>query len=133
MSQTSCSFGRDKTIFVRLTLQRGLQRSLGIWPCSRMQLSPHAKSCSSESAGTILVTTIYSMLIGPSSMGLCGVFQVKESATLLSIGLPIRTGPDSAAANQALYPDGTHPSQGGQSNMEADYFRPALISLCPLT
>src|SRR4051812_10484920 len=42
-------------------------------------------------------------------------------------------GPDSAAANQALYPDGTHPSQGGQSNMEANYFRPTLNSLFPLT
>jgi lysophospholipase L1-like esterase len=40
-------------------------------------------------------------------------------------------GPDSAAANQALYPDGTHPSQGGQSNMEANYFRPAVNSLFP--
>jgi len=38
-------------------------------------------------------------------------------------------GPDAAAANQALYPDGTHPSQAGQSNMEAKYFRPALNSL----
>ncbi|MGY4513088.1 hypothetical protein [Bradyrhizobium sp. USDA 3650] len=42
-------------------------------------------------------------------------------------------GPDSAAANQVLYPDGTHPSQGGQSNMEANYFRPTLNSLFPLT
>ncbi|MCK1406789.1 hypothetical protein IVB48_15535 [Bradyrhizobium sp. 76] len=38
-------------------------------------------------------------------------------------------GPDFAAANQALYPDGAHPSQGGQSNMEANYFRPTLNSL----
>jgi hypothetical protein len=38
-------------------------------------------------------------------------------------------GPDSAAANPALDPDGTHPSQGGQSNMEANYFRPAVNSL----
>jgi hypothetical protein len=38
-------------------------------------------------------------------------------------------GPDAAAANQALYPDGTHPSQAGQSNMEAKYFRPVLNSL----
>lgn len=38
-------------------------------------------------------------------------------------------GPDSAAANQILYPDGTHPSQAGQSNMEAKFFRPALNSL----
>ena len=38
-------------------------------------------------------------------------------------------GPDPAAANQTLYPDGTHPSQAGQSNMEAKYFRPALNSL----
>lgn len=37
-------------------------------------------------------------------------------------------GPDSAAANQALYPDGTHPSQAGQNNMEAEYFRPVLDS-----
>ncbi|HEY3795679.1 MAG TPA: SGNH/GDSL hydrolase family protein [Bradyrhizobium sp.] len=43
-------------------------------------------------------------------------------------------GPDSAAANPALYPDGTHPSQAGQSNMEANYFRPVLNSLpVPLT
>jgi lysophospholipase L1-like esterase len=42
-------------------------------------------------------------------------------------------GPDAAAANQALYPDGTHPSQAGQSNMEANYFRPALNSLFHLT
>jgi lysophospholipase L1-like esterase len=43
-------------------------------------------------------------------------------------------GPDAAVANQALYPDGTHPSQAGQSNMEAKYFRPALNSLfLPLT
>ena len=33
-------------------------------------------------------------------------------------------GPDAAAANQALYPDGTHPSQAGQSNMEANIFAP---------
>jgi lysophospholipase L1-like esterase len=38
-------------------------------------------------------------------------------------------GPDPAAANQTLYPDGTHPSQAGQSNMEAKYFRPVLNSL----
>lgn len=38
-------------------------------------------------------------------------------------------GPDAAAANPALYPDGTHPSQTGQSNMEAKFFRPALNSL----
>ena len=38
-------------------------------------------------------------------------------------------GPDAAAANQALYPDGTHPSQAVQSNMEAKYFRPVLNSL----
>lgn len=31
-------------------------------------------------------------------------------------------GPDAAAANQTLYPDGTHPSQAGRSNMEARYF-----------
>lgn len=43
-------------------------------------------------------------------------------------------GPDAAAANQALYADGTHPSQAGQSNMEAKYFRPVLNSLSlPLT
>jgi lysophospholipase L1-like esterase len=43
-------------------------------------------------------------------------------------------GPDAAAANQALYPDGTHPSQAGQSNMEANHFRPVLNSLpFPLT
>lgn len=35
-------------------------------------------------------------------------------------------GPDTAAANQTLYPDGTHPSRGGQANMEAEYFRPVL-------
>jgi lysophospholipase L1-like esterase len=40
-----------------------------------------------------------------------------------------RWGPDPAAANPALYPDGTHPSQAGQSNMEANYFRPVLNSL----
>jgi hypothetical protein len=40
-------------------------------------------------------------------------------------------GPDVAAANQALYPDGTHPSQAGQSNMETNYFRPALNFLFP--
>jgi lysophospholipase L1-like esterase len=39
------------------------------------------------------------------------------------------SGPDSAAADLALYPDGTHPSQAGQSNMEAKYFRPVLNSL----
>ena len=38
-------------------------------------------------------------------------------------------GPDAAAANQTSYPDGTHPSQAGQSNMEAQYFRPVLNSL----
>jgi lysophospholipase L1-like esterase len=38
-------------------------------------------------------------------------------------------GPDAAAANPAFYPDGTHPSQAGQSNMEAGYFRPALNAL----
>ena len=38
-------------------------------------------------------------------------------------------GPDAAAADNALYPDGTHPSQAGQSNMEAKYFRPILNSL----
>ena len=43
-------------------------------------------------------------------------------------------GPDSAALNQTLYPDGTHPSQAGQENMEANYFRPILNSLFgPLT
>jgi hypothetical protein len=43
-------------------------------------------------------------------------------------------GPDSAAANQILYPDGTHASQAGQNNMEASYFRAALNSLfSPLT
>jgi lysophospholipase L1-like esterase len=43
-------------------------------------------------------------------------------------------GPDAAAANQTLYPDGTHPSQAGQSNMEARYFRPVPNSLTlPLT
>jgi lysophospholipase L1-like esterase len=40
-----------------------------------------------------------------------------------------RWGPDAAAANQILYPDGTHPSQAGQSNMEARYFRPVLNAL----
>jgi hypothetical protein len=39
------------------------------------------------------------------------------------------SGPDAAAANPALYPDGTHPSQAGQSSMEAKYFRPVLNSL----
>jgi hypothetical protein len=38
-------------------------------------------------------------------------------------------GPDAAAANPALFPDGTHPSQAGQSNMEANYFRPMLNAL----
>jgi lysophospholipase L1-like esterase len=38
-------------------------------------------------------------------------------------------GPDAAGANTALYPDGTHPSQAGQDNMEAKYFRPALNGL----
>jgi lysophospholipase L1-like esterase len=38
-------------------------------------------------------------------------------------------GPDAAATDQTLYPDGTHPSQAGQSNMEARYFRPVLNSL----
>jgi len=43
-------------------------------------------------------------------------------------------GPDAAVANQVLYPDGTHPSQAGQGNMEANYFRPVLNSLSlPLT
>jgi lysophospholipase L1-like esterase len=43
-------------------------------------------------------------------------------------------GPDAAAANQTLYPDGTHASQAGQNNMEANYFRLALNSLViPLT
>jgi hypothetical protein len=43
-------------------------------------------------------------------------------------------GPDPAAANQTLYPGGIHPSQAGQSNMEANYFRPVLNSLSlPLT
>ena len=46
---------------------------------------------------------------------------------------PIR-GFDSAAANPVLYPDGTHPSQAGQHNMEAQYFRPALNALSfPIT
>jgi lysophospholipase L1-like esterase len=38
-------------------------------------------------------------------------------------------GLDAAAANQTLYPDGTHPSQAGQNNMETKYFRPVLNSL----
>jgi lysophospholipase L1-like esterase len=38
-------------------------------------------------------------------------------------------GPDSAALNQTLYHDGTHPSQAGQNNMEANYLRPILNSL----
>ena len=38
-------------------------------------------------------------------------------------------GPDPAAADQTLFPDGTHPSQAGQNNMEAKYFRPVLNSL----
>jgi len=38
-------------------------------------------------------------------------------------------GPDSAVENHTLYPDGTHPSQAGQNNMEAKYFRPILNSL----
>jgi lysophospholipase L1-like esterase len=38
-------------------------------------------------------------------------------------------GPDAAATNQTLYPDGTHASQAGQMNMEASYFRPMLNSL----
>jgi hypothetical protein len=38
-------------------------------------------------------------------------------------------GPDAAAANETLYPDGTHASQAGQNNMEASYFRPILNSL----
>ena len=43
-------------------------------------------------------------------------------------------GPDSTASNQTLYPDGTHASQAGQNNMEANYFRPALNSfVIPLT
>jgi lysophospholipase L1-like esterase len=41
---------------------------------------------------------------------------------------PIR-GSDAAAMDQTLYPDGTHPSQAGQENMEAKYFRPVLNSL----
>jgi hypothetical protein len=41
-------------------------------------------------------------------------------------------GPDGAAADQTFYPDGTHPSQAGQGNMEANYFRPALNNLFPL-
>jgi lysophospholipase L1-like esterase len=40
-------------------------------------------------------------------------------------------GSDAAAANQILYPDGTHPSQAGQNNMEAKFFRPVLNSLYP--
>ena len=36
---------------------------------------------------------------------------------------------DASAANQTLYPDGTHPSQMGQGNMEIKYFRPVLNSL----
>jgi lysophospholipase L1-like esterase len=38
-------------------------------------------------------------------------------------------GPDPAATDQALYPDGTHPSQVGQNNMETQYFCPVLNSL----
>ena len=38
-------------------------------------------------------------------------------------------GPDSAAADKTLCPDGTHVSQAGQDNMEANYFRPAIDSL----
>jgi lysophospholipase L1-like esterase len=38
-------------------------------------------------------------------------------------------GPDAAALDQTLYPDGTHPSQAGQANIEAKYFRPALNAL----
>jgi len=38
-------------------------------------------------------------------------------------------GPDAAAGDQNLYPDGTHPSQAGQSNMESTYFRPVLNSM----
>lgn len=38
-------------------------------------------------------------------------------------------GTDAAARDQKLYPDGTHPSQEGQSNMEAKYFRPVLSAL----
>ena len=41
-------------------------------------------------------------------------------------------GPDNAAADQTLYPDGTHPSQAGQNNMEANYFRPVLNAIGPL-
>jgi hypothetical protein len=37
-------------------------------------------------------------------------------------------GPDAAGFNSALYPDGIHPSQAGQNNMEALYFRPKLNS-----
>jgi hypothetical protein len=38
-------------------------------------------------------------------------------------------GPDAAALDQTLYPDDTHPSQAGQANIEAKYFRPALNAL----
>jgi lysophospholipase L1-like esterase len=38
-------------------------------------------------------------------------------------------GPDSAILNQTLYPDGVHPSQAGQNNMEVNYFRQILNSL----
>jgi lysophospholipase L1-like esterase len=37
-------------------------------------------------------------------------------------------GPDAAGFNSSLYPDGVHPSQAGQNNMEALYFRPKLNS-----
>src|SRR3954467_3283514 len=133
MSRTSCSFRPDKTIFVRLTLQRGLLHLPGIWPLSRMQLNPHAKSCSSESALTILVTKVSSMLIGPPPMGLCDVFRVKESATLLSIGLPIRPGALTPLPQTKLYTLTARILRSRQSNMEANYFRPALNSLFPLT
>jgi lysophospholipase L1-like esterase len=36
---------------------------------------------------------------------------------------------DAAATDGTLYPDGTHPSQAGQSNMKSKYFRPVLNSL----
>ena len=35
-------------------------------------------------------------------------------------------GPDAAGFNSALYPDGIHPGQAGQNNIEALYFRPKL-------
>ena len=70
---------------------------------SRMQLNPRAKSCSSESALIILVKKFSSMLIGPPPTGLCDVFQVKESATLLSIGPPIRPGALTPLPQTKLY------------------------------